>query len=85
MKIRTLAAALVVSIVASCGYATEYYVDAVNGNDANSGLALGEGNAMESFAALFAIAKPNEIWYHSLQPAVRNCRLQRKKVKHGLL
>ena len=37
-----------------CGYATDYYVDAVNGNDANSGLAAGEGNAMESFAALFA-------------------------------
>ena len=37
-----------------CGYATDYYVDAVNGNDANDGLASGEGHAMESFAALFA-------------------------------
>ena len=34
--------------------ATDYYVDAVNGDDANDGLAAGEGHAMESFAALFA-------------------------------
>ncbi len=53
-NIRTLAASLVVSAAAFCGYATDYYVDSVNGNDANSGLAPGEGNAMESFAALFA-------------------------------
>ena len=53
MNIRTLAAALAASATAFCGYATDYYVDAVNGNDANSGLAPGEGNAMESFAALF--------------------------------
>lgn len=37
-----------------CGFATDYYVDAVNGNDVNDGLAVGEGHAMESFAALFA-------------------------------
>jgi hypothetical protein len=38
----------------SGGFATDYYVDAVNGSDANSGLAPGEGNAKESFRALFA-------------------------------
>ena len=54
MNIRTFAAALAALVAAFCGYATDYYVDAVNGNDANSGLAPGEGNAMESFAALFA-------------------------------
>ena len=54
MNIRTLAAALAASVAAFCGYATDYYVDAVNGNNANDGLAPGEGHAMESFAALFA-------------------------------
>ena len=53
MNIRTLAAALAASATAFCGYATDYYVDAVNGNDGNSGLAPGEGNAKQSFAALF--------------------------------
>ena len=65
MNIRTLAAALAASVAAFCGYATDYYVDAVNGNDANSGLAPGEGNAMESFAALFAkytIKSPDKVY-----------------------
>ena len=53
MNIRTLAASLAASVAAFCGYATDYYVDAMHGNDANSGLAPGEGNAMESFKALF--------------------------------
>ena len=54
MRIKTCLAALAVAAACVCDvHATDYYVDAVYGNDANSGLASGEGNAMESFAALF--------------------------------
>jgi len=48
---RMIALCLAVVGAAYCGFATDYYVDAVNGNDANSGL---EGSPKESFVALFA-------------------------------
>ena len=55
MKTRTYLAVAAFAASCFCGVqATDYYVDAVSGNDANDGLAAGEGNAMESFAALFA-------------------------------
>ena len=53
-SVRLLVAVLGAVALVSGGFATDYYVDAVNGNDANTGLAPGEGNAKESFAALFA-------------------------------
>ena len=54
METRKHLLAVVALACSLCGFATDYYVDAVNGNDANDGLAAGEGHAMESFAALFA-------------------------------
>ena len=51
---RMIAVCLSVVGAAYCGFCADYYVDAVSGNDANDGLAAGEGHAMESFAALFA-------------------------------
>ena len=54
MRIMTCLAAAVFSVTSIWNvHARDYYVDAVNGNDANDGLAAGEGHAMESFAALF--------------------------------
>ena len=50
---RMIAVCLSVVGTAYCGFCADYYVDAVNGNDANDGLAAGEGHAMESFAAMF--------------------------------
>jgi len=54
METRKHLLAVIAFACSLCGFATDYYVDAVNGNDANDGLAAGEGHAMESFAALFA-------------------------------
>ena len=53
-SVRLLVAVFGAVALVSGSFATDYYVDAVNGNDANTGLAPGEGNAKESFAALFA-------------------------------
>lgn len=50
METRKHLLAVVAFACSLCGFATDYYVDAVNGNDANSGL---EGSPKESFAALF--------------------------------
>ena len=55
MRIKTCLLVAVFAMVSICDVcAADYYVDAEYGNDANSGLEPGEGNAKQSFAALFA-------------------------------
>ena len=54
MRVKSCLAVAALAMASICDvHATDYYIDAVHGNDANSGLAPGEGNAMESFKALF--------------------------------
>lgn len=55
MRIKTCLLVAVFAMVSICDVcAADYYVDAEYGNDANSGLEPGKGNAKQSFAALFA-------------------------------